>query len=70
MCGCDELRRRLGLAPEALGDLGVAREVRVQHLDHDAARELRLLGDVDVGHAAAAQPVDHAVARAGGPAKT
>ena len=51
-----EPRGRLGLAPEALGHLAVAREMRVQHLHHDLALERHLLGAEDGRHAAAAEP--------------
>ena len=34
-----ELRGRFRLAPKPLSHLGVAAEVRMQHLDHDTARQ-------------------------------
>ena len=64
-----ELRRRFRFAPKTLGDLGVARQVRMQNLDHDAPRELRLLGDVDLGHSAAAEAMQHAIAVSRGAAQ-
>ncbi len=51
-----------GLAPEALDELLVFGEVVVQDLDGDLAAEQLVLGEVDVGHAARAEPRDHAVA--------
>ena len=51
-----------GLAPEALDELLVVRVARVQHLDGDPAAELLVLGEVDVGHAAAAELARDAVA--------
>ena len=49
------------LAPEALDELLVVRVPRVQHLDRDSAAELLVLGEVDVGHAAAAELARDAV---------
>ena len=60
-----ELRRRLRLAAEALAHLGVAREMRVQHLDRRRARSSGIvLGAVHVRHAAAAEPPEDAIAAA------
>ena len=50
-----ELRARLGLAPEALAHLRVAREMAEQHLHDELAPELHVLGGVDARHAAAAR---------------
>ena len=41
------------LAPEALDELRVVRVALVEHLDRDLATELLILGEPDVGHAAA-----------------
>ena len=43
------------LAPEALDELVVLGEAAVQELQRDLAAELRVLGAVDVGHAARAE---------------
>jgi hypothetical protein len=43
------------LAAEALDELLVVRVPAVQHLDRDPAAQLLVLGEVDVGHAAAAE---------------
>ena len=50
------------LAPEALDELVVVRVPRVQDLDRDPASELLVLGEVHVGHAAAAELPRDAVA--------
>jgi hypothetical protein len=50
------------LAPETLDELLVVRVARVEHLDRDAAPELLVLGQVDVGHAAAAELARDAIA--------
>ena len=50
------------LAAEALDELLVVRIARVQHLDGDPAPELLVLGEVHVGHAAAAELARDAVA--------
>src|SRR6185437_12347599 len=65
-----EPRSRLRFAPKALGDFGVARQVRVKHLDDDLSGELHLLGHEHVRHAAAAQSPEHAISIARGAAKT
>jgi hypothetical protein len=62
MFGVLQLARGLGLAAEAHPHLLVAREVRVEHLEHERPLELRVLGAVDVRHAAAADAAQHAVA--------
>ena len=54
--------RGLGLAPEALDEAGVGGEAAVQQLEGHLAPELLVLGQVDVGHAAAAQARDDLVA--------
>ena len=46
---------RLRLAAEALDEEVVARVALVEDLDRDAAPELLVLGEVDVGHAAGAE---------------
>ena len=51
-----------GLTAEALDELLVVRVARVQHLDCDPAAELLVLGQVHVGHAAAAELARDAVA--------
>src|ERR1051326_6446460 len=43
--------------------------MRVQHLDDDPSREQRLLGEVDVGHAAAPEATEHAIATTRGAAQ-
>ena len=53
---------RLGLAPEALDELLVLGEAVVQDLDRDAAVELGVLGEPDVGHSAGADLVVEPVA--------
>ena len=45
-----------GLAAEALDELGVLGEAAVEQLERDLAAELRVLGAVDVGHPARAEP--------------
>ena len=49
-------------APEALDELLVVDVAAVQHLDGDPPAELLILGEVDVGHAAAAELPCDAVA--------
>ena len=56
-----ELGRGFRLASKSLGHLDVAREMRVQNLDDDRPRELRLLRDVNVGHAAAAHALEYTI---------
>ncbi len=51
-----------GLAAEALDELVVLGEAAVQHLERDLAAEVGVLGAVDVGHPARADPVDDPVA--------
>src|SRR4051794_6913009 len=60
-----ELRRRFRLPTEALGDLRILAEVGVKHLDDDASREKRLLGEVHISHAAAAETANDAIAAPG-----
>ena len=43
------------LAAEALDELHVVRVPLVEHLDRDLATELLVLGEPDVGHAAATE---------------
>ena len=50
------------LPPEALDELRVVRVAVVEHLDRDLAAELLVLGEPDVGHAAAAELALEAVA--------
>ena len=50
------------LSAEALDELLVVRVAAVEHLDGDTPAELLVLGEVDVGHAAAAELARHAVA--------
>ncbi len=57
-----ERRRTLGLALEALDELLVARVARAHHLKGDVAVEDVVVGEVDVGHTAAAERLDYAVA--------
>ena len=52
---------RLGLAAEALDELGVFHEAAVEHLDGHAAAQGGVLGQIDVGHAAAADPAEDPV---------
>src|SRR5262249_40431432 len=49
------------LSTETLGDFRIAREMRMQNLDHDLPLELRLLRDVDLGHSAAAVTAKNAI---------
>ena len=49
------------LAAEALDELAVLGEAAVEDLQRDLAPELQVLRAVDLGHAAAAQAVEHAV---------
>ena len=51
-----------GLAPEALDELAVLGEAAVEDLQRNLAPELQVLRAVDLGHPAAAHPVQHAVA--------
>ncbi len=51
------------LAAEALDELFVLGEAPVQHLERDLAPELEVLGAVDLGHPARAEPVVDAIAR-------
>ena len=53
---------RLGLAAEALDELGVLGEAAVQQLQRDLAPELLVLGEEHVGHPARAEPRDEPVA--------
>ena len=57
-----ETGRVLRLAAEALDELLVLRVPVVEHLDRDAATELLVLGEVDVGHPAGAELADDLVA--------
>ena len=57
-----EPRRGLGLAPEALDELGVLGEPLVQELKRDLAAEHLVVGQPDVGHPAAARAGDERVA--------
>jgi hypothetical protein len=50
------------LAPEALDELLVVRVPVVEDLDRDPPAELLVLGEVHVGHAAAADLARHAIA--------
>ena len=54
----------LGLAAEALDEGGVVEEALQQHLERHAAAQGEVLAEVDVGHAAAAELAQHAVAAA------
>ncbi len=54
--------RRAGLAPEALHELLVLGEAPVQHLERDLPAEVGVLGAVDVGHPARADPAHDQVA--------
>ena len=53
---------RARLVEEAIDDLLVVRELRVQELDRDAAADDRVLGEIDRAHAAAPEQLDHPVA--------
>ena len=53
---------RLGLAAEALDELAVLGEAPVQHLERDAALQVRVLGQPDVRHPARADPAQQPVA--------
>ena len=52
-----DLRRRARLAEEAVVRVGVAGDVRVDDLDHARSAEVRVRGQVDLAHAARAQPL-------------
>ena len=52
----------LGLAAEPLHEGLVLDEALEQHLERYAAAKSGVLGQVDVGHAAAAQLAEHAIA--------
>ncbi len=52
----------LGLPPEPFDERVVARVPVVEDLDRDLAAELLVLGEVDVGHPAGAEPPEDAVA--------
>ena len=60
--GMAEQRRGLCLHAETFHELGVLRELGLQDLDGHEAAESRVLREIDVGHAAAAQTTLHAVA--------
>ena len=60
--GCCRPGRARRLAAEALDELVVLGEAAVEQLQRDAAAELQVLGAVDVGHPARADPVEHLVA--------
>jgi hypothetical protein len=57
-----EAGRVLRLAAEALDELVVGGVTVVEDLDRDAAAELLVLGEVDVGHAPGAELADDPVA--------
>ena len=59
--GWFEARRRLRLAAEAVDELGVAGELREQHLDRDGAVEHGVHAAIDLAHAARADPGLHPV---------
>src|SRR5207247_3492873 len=54
--GVLEACRRRRLAPEALDELLVLSEAAVQDLDRDIPAQVLVMGAVDVGHAARADP--------------
>ena len=60
--GVLEPRRGRGLAPEALHELLVAREPPVENLERNVAPELRVLGQIDVGHSPRPDPAADPVA--------
>ncbi len=51
--GVRQVRRRLRLAPEALDEGAIDRELGEEHLEGDGPVELAVHGSVDLGHAAA-----------------
>ena len=57
-----ELRRGLGLLPEARHERRVAAVLGAQHLDRDVAAELRVMGAEDGRHAALAEQLHEAIA--------
>ena len=61
MLGLDEVGGGLGLLAEACANAGSARVAGVHHLDGDGAAERLVDGLVDVGHAAGADLLGHAV---------
>ena len=52
----------LGLAPEALDEGAVDRQLGEEHLERDGPIELAIHGAVDLGHAAAGDQVGHLIA--------
>ena len=58
-----ELRDRLGLGLEAVGDLAALAEVRVQHLDGDVAPEPLVVRTIDGRHPAVPELLEHFVLR-------
>ena len=54
----------LGLAAEALDEVGIVEEPLQQHLERHAAAQGEVFAEIDVGHAAAADLAQHAVAAA------
>ena len=60
--GVVQARGGLRLAPEPLDERGVARELGGEHLERDGAVELRVAGEVHVGHAAVRDLADDLVA--------
>ena len=59
--GVVEAGRRLRLDAEALDELVVGGQPRLEHLDGDQPAEALVLGEVDVGHPSAAERRDDAV---------
>src|SRR5919198_4181954 len=60
--GMLEARGRARLAPEALDEFAVLGEAPVQDLERDLAAEMRVLGQVDVGHPAGADAAHDPIA--------
>ena len=60
--GLVQAGRRLGLTPEPLDEHRVARELGREDLERDGAVELRVAGEVHVGHAAVRDLADDLVA--------
>ena len=56
-----EARQRLGLALEAIAELGIVRDPRVQDLQRDVALEPLVVRTPDHAHAAATQLLEQAI---------
>jgi hypothetical protein len=57
-----ELRERLRLAQQAILRFGAGASISPQELERHTAIELRVVGEIDLAHAAAAELVEHEIA--------